>query len=149
MITAHACSQSPALQVSGLQPGTAYHFRVQARNRPGCGPWCEVLPVHTKADVSEAPMSVVVARRTPGGFTVRWELPEEDNGNPIKTYRFDAHAPSSAAQPVCQSLMVPALRLLVSCIACPQPAETLCFLPFFDAPFAWQSSRDMHGRSAR
>ena len=103
MITAHACSQSPALQVSGLQPGTAYHFRVQARNRPGCGPWCEVLPVHTKADVSEAPMSVVVARRTPGGFTVRWELPEEDNGSPIKTYRFDAHAPSSAAQPVCQS----------------------------------------------
>ena len=90
----------PALQVSGLQPGTLYHFRVQARNRPGLGPWCEVLAVHTKADVPEAPLSLMVAKRSPGGFTVRWELPEEHNGSPIKTYRCDANAPLKAAQPV-------------------------------------------------
>ena len=116
----------PALQVSELQPGALYHFRVQARNRPGCGPWCEVLPVHTKADVPEAPMSLLVAKRTPGGFTVRWELPEEDNGSPIKTYRCSASAlPPSAAQPVCQLLAVPALRLLTFGIACPQQEPAL------------------------
>ena len=79
-------------------------------------------------------MSLTVAKCTPGGFTVRWELPEEDNGSPIKTYRCNANALSCAAQPVCRSFKKLALGLLIFCVtcprpivcfACPQPAETL------------------------
>ena len=72
--------------VSGLTNGTAYEFRVRARNANGSSPWLEPPVSATPRTVPGAP---TLTSATPGNqqVTLVWAAPASDGGAAIDYYR--------------------------------------------------------------
>jgi fibronectin type 3 domain-containing protein len=88
-------------KITGLTPGTAYTFTVQASNASGPGPVSassnSVTP--TGADVPSAPTSVT-AQGDSKSAVVSWSEPSSDGGSPITSYTVTPLIGSTGQTPV-------------------------------------------------
>ena len=89
----HPPGTSLSLDVTGLENGTRYAFRVAAVNAMGTGPWSPSVtarPVGPPGPVLE-PESVGSLT----SITLTWKAPENDGGRPLLGYRVDYKLSSS------------------------------------------------------
>ncbi|KAG0600368.1 hypothetical protein M758_11G028000 [Ceratodon purpureus] len=77
---------STAYTVTKLQPFTSYAFRLQARNSAGTSGFSPFSTIMTSAAAPCAPCPPIVVETTSSSLTLRWEVPEQDNGSPV--FRF-------------------------------------------------------------
>lgn len=77
---------STAYTVNKLQPHTSYAFRLQARNAAGLSEFSAFSIMMTSPAAPCAPCPPVVIEETSSSLTIRWEVPEQDNGSPV--FRF-------------------------------------------------------------
>ena len=73
----------------GLEPATAYHYRVAAINGKGAGPATDPVNVRTNATVPDAPSDLVAAATTPRRITLNWKPPQYDGGAAVTGYRVE------------------------------------------------------------
>ena len=85
----HTPSISLGFNVSGLQAGTEYCFRVSAVNGLGTGAPSSVVRVTTLATVPSAPTALTTANVTDTTVTLRWTAPTDTGGSPLIDYRVE------------------------------------------------------------
>jgi len=87
-ITVRGYTTNPSRTATGLRNGTAYLFRVAAKNKVGQSPWSDTFSVTPRTKPS-APQSVVA---TPGDteVTLTWLAPKSSGGNAITAYQVEA-----------------------------------------------------------
>jgi titin len=86
--------------VGGLQPGRTYSWRVRGINSCGPGPWSEAVSAATAPAVPDAPGKPSVSKVAATSAKVKWNIPLEDHGAPVKAYAVQlrhAKAGSTAA----------------------------------------------------
>ncbi|HYN96063.1 MAG TPA: peroxidase family protein [Pilimelia sp.] len=91
--TVPAPAGATSLTVTGLTNGTAYTFRVVARNAVGAGPQSALSQPVTPATVPGAPVIGLASSGVLGGAvnaTARWNPPASTGGAPITGYRVAA-----------------------------------------------------------
>jgi hypothetical protein len=74
---------STAYTVSKLQPFTSYAFRLQAQNGVGSSEFSAFSIFMTSSAAPCAPCPPSVVETTSSSLTLRWEVPEQDNGSPV------------------------------------------------------------------
>eukprot|EP00200_Dunaliella_tertiolecta_P015969 CAMPEP_0202422268 /NCGR_PEP_ID=MMETSP1128-20130828/50769_1 /ASSEMBLY_ACC=CAM_ASM_000463 /TAXON_ID=3047 /ORGANISM="Dunaliella tertiolecta, Strain CCMP1320" /LENGTH=1339 /DNA_ID=CAMNT_0049030323 /DNA_START=157 /DNA_END=4177 /DNA_ORIENTATION=- len=79
--------EEPVAQVTGLQPGGAYQFRVLAINSQGPGPWSDWGVLGTAAGVPPPPSPPVAASRpSSSAIAIKWQPPLSSSGAPVTSY---------------------------------------------------------------
>ena len=73
--------------MEGLRPGREYAVRVRAGNVRGQGAWSGPAFGTTLPAVPGPPPMPAFSQRSSTAVRVRWQLPEEDNGAPVTSYR--------------------------------------------------------------
>jgi titin len=81
--------------VTGLTNGTAYTFRISARNAVGAGPTSTASAALTPATIPGAPTAVTGTRGN-AKVTLTWKAPTSTGGSPITGYTITAYAGSTA-----------------------------------------------------
>ena len=74
---------------SGLEPATAYHYRVAAINRAGTGPFSSPAGATTSPGVPSAPRNLRAAAVGSSRIDIRWDRPPDDGGGRITGYRIE------------------------------------------------------------
>ncbi|CAK9301085.1 unnamed protein product [Gordionus sp. m RMFG-2023] len=84
--------QEPTFNVTGLNPGSEYKFRVKAINKEGESDLLEIdQPILAKDpwNPPSAPNNPVVTDVDKNAITVKWEPPESDGGAAIENYEVE------------------------------------------------------------
>ena len=84
-------TQSAATQhsLTGLKPGTTYHYRVSAINAEGEGEPSNVDSATTKATTPDPPTDLTATANGSTQIDLEWTAPTEDGGSPITGYRIE------------------------------------------------------------
>lgn len=86
--TVTGSSLLPSRTAKGLRNGTAYLFRVAAKNKVGRGPWSDTFGV-TPRTKPTAPQTVV-ATAGDAQVTLTWLAPKSNGGNAITAYQVES-----------------------------------------------------------
>jgi hypothetical protein len=82
---ADTASADTAAVLTGLANGTAYRFRVAARDAAGTGPWSDPSAAVTPV-APPAPASALVATGGNRSATLQWQAPADSGGTPVTDY---------------------------------------------------------------
>ncbi|CAF4191902.1 unnamed protein product, partial [Adineta steineri] len=90
--------RSPFYEVTGLNEGSEYKFRVSAENLYG-----QSVPLECKKliiaknpyDAPQGPANVEVGKQTENSVTLKWDKPKNDGGSKVTAYQVEIRKPDS------------------------------------------------------
>ncbi len=83
-------STATTFEHTGLQPATAYRYRVAAINRVGTGQWSFEASTSTYAQAPGAPVGLTARAVGTSRIDLSWSAPRNTGGAPIFGYRIEA-----------------------------------------------------------